>query len=802
MERRLLYSVLIIFFGWISYGQTPEAERGVLDLQSYNFYNSDLIPLDGEWEFYWEELINPERFKMGEDVPRPVYTNYLTEWKNVPDLQNSWHQFGYATYRLKIICGENNPPLSLYIPEVYSAYALYVNEDGFEGNGKVGENRLTSKPYWRPSSKVVELHPGMNEMVIQISNFDHHKGGPIRPVLLGKSDDVNYKRNFEIGSTLFLAGCLLIAGALALGLFWFNRTDYSGIFFCLFCFVYTYRVLGTGEYVIHAGLRFVPWGITLRMEYITLFLSVIFYTYFIRNLIEPKVKPIVFNIITGVSSLLTLMSLILPTYVFTAFIDYYLIFLGLMGVFVSIKYLLGINMSHKMSYVTLLGAVALSMVVLNKFQAHFKMGFENPVINTIGYVLFIFSQAIALAIRFGRNFRESFGAAQLAVRTKTDFLNTMSHELRTPMNAILGMTEFLDKTKLDANQKDKVGTIKKNGESLLSIIMDILSISELGTGELTLEKKKLNLEECIEGAARLATKEKKDKPIELKTWIDPEIPDTLIGDPIRVKQLLMHLLSNAFKFTERGEVLVSAELVNTVEEQVEVHFKIIDNGIGISEEVKAALFSAFSQAQSGNTRRYGGAGLGLTIVKQLVEMMEGSLQVSSKEGEGTTVSFSIILTKLAEEEEQKTKYRKEEIDKSLKILYAEDNPVNQKLIAMMLKTMGLELDIAENGKIAWEMAQKKQYHIIFMDIQMPEMDGFEATERIVADVSNRPVIIAVTANATESDKKKCFESGMNDFLTKPIKANDLKEALLKWQNLREYLDNDGSSGPKYIKLSS
>ncbi len=799
--RKFLYSILFILLGVLAM-KAKEAQKGVLDLRDHDFSKEKIISLEGDWEFYWKELINPEDFIYGKNLPKPDYMNFLTRWGDLPQLLKEEHQFGYATYRLKIICPDSMPPVTFNIPEVYSSYALYINGDGFEGNGKVGKSRQESVPYWRPSSKALQLKPGMNEMVMQISNFDHHKGGAIRPIEMGMSDQINYKRNFDISSTLFLAGCLLIAGALAMGLYWFNRTDYSGLFFSLFCFAYTYRILGTDQYVIHAAMRFAPWSFTLRLEYISLYISVISYSYFIRNLISLRVKPVFFHIVAVISGILVLATMILPTYIFTSFIDFYLVFLGLAMGYLAFNHLVNINLRHKMTYVTLIGIGSLFVVLMIQVLVYFKVLQDKPFLVTGGYVVFIFSQAVALAIRFGRNFRESFSAAQLAARSKSQFLNTMSHELRTPMNAIMGMTEFLERTELNNQQHEKIDTIKKNSESLMSIIMDILSISELESGQINLEKKPLNLRECIEGGINLALRERKDKPIDLEIDIDSDIPNDLIGDSIRFKQVFMHLVGNAFKFTEEGVVRISGEVKSSNDKQVELLFSIKDTGIGIPKNNIGGIFSTFFQGQDGNTRRYGGTGLGLTVVKELVRLMGGKVEVDSKKDRGTNVYFNVKLgiAKLSTISRKPVVERQTEVDKQLKVLYAEDNPVNQKLLAMMIKTMGIEIDLASNGLEAVEKARKKQYNIILMDIQMPEMDGFEATRNIIVSMQkNRPIIIAVTANATLADKKKCFEAGMNDFITKPIKADELKQTLLKWQGLREYMEDAEQA---VIKLSS
>ncbi|MEQ9263369.1 MAG: response regulator [Owenweeksia sp.] len=785
----------------------PVARQGVLDLRELDYTQHSMVPLSGEWEFYWNRIYSAQTIQSDQFKGSPDFIDYMTPWSDLPQTEEQAHSYGYATMRLKILCGDKIPSLSLYIPEVYTAYDLYVNGEGFEGNGLVGSTRETSIPYWRPSSKVVNLHPGENELVLHLSNFHHHKGGTTSPIVLGTSDEINYWRNFKISSTLFLAGCLLIAGALAFGFYWFNPTDYTGLFFFLFCGAYMYRLLGTEEYVIHAALRVwnVPWSITLRMEYFSLYLSVIFYVYFIRNLIQPRVKLIVFHTMASVSGLLALLSLVLPTQVFTSFMDPYLVLLGACMIAVGMVYLFKLNLRHKTTYVTLIGGVMLFVVVAQKILNYYHIIEENLMLTTAGYVVFICSQAVAMTIRFGRNFREKNTAAQIAAKSKDQFLNTMSHELRTPMNAILGMTDLLERSNLKDDQKEKVTTIKKNGESLLSIIMDILSITDIESGKFVLEKQLLNVRECVEGAYNLALKERRMK-VEFVKDVNSNVPDKLLGDSIRLKQILMHLLSNAFKFTEEGSVRLGVKVISEKDQDIELHFSIEDTGIGISQTTQSKLFSVFSQADSRNNRKFGGAGLGLAVVRQMVGLMGGEVEMESEAGKGTKVSFNIKLEKAEVHQEapaEKKVYRPTEIDAKLRILYAEDNPVNQKLLTMMMKTMGLDIDIAANGREAWEMARENHYHIILMDIQMPEMDGIEATRKIVRDMDLRPIIIAVTANATISDKKKCFEAGMNDFITKPIKAGDLKEGILKWQSLRKYLDDiDDRPEPKYIQLSS
>ncbi len=801
MKNKYFHTLVALFCIFIAAAE-PIAKKGVLDLRHHNFDEQATIELAGEWEFYWEKLYSTENLEQPEIYSKADFIDYLTRWGDLPQLQNSTHQFGFATMRLQILCPENLPPMSIYLPEVFSAYDMYVNGEGFEGNGQVGKNKEESVHYWRPSVKSIVLKPGKNVILVHISNFGHHKGGMIDHMILGESDEINYARNFRTGSTLFLAGCLLIAGAIGFTFFWFKTSDYTGIFFFLFACSYMYRILGTEEYVIHAVNRNLPWSFTLRLEYISLYCSVAFFIYFMRNLIEPKVKIIVLHIAAGISLILALLSSFLPTEIFTSFIDLYLVFLGVMMVTVGLIYIAKINLRHKTSFVTLAGGGFLAMVAFVKILSHFNIVGDNQLIATIGYVGFIFCQALAMTIRFGRSYRESTLAAQVAAQSKDQFLNTMSHELRTPMSAILGMADLLQNSRLDKDQKEKIDTIKTSGESLLSIIKDILNFTEAGTGKMVLENDRMSIKECLKGAYDIMNSEKKEA-VEFTTYLDPKIPEFVLGDSIRLKQILIHLLSNAFKFTNEGRVELKARLEEKKSNSTVVGFEVSDTGIGMQKKTVGEIFKVFSQEQSANNRKFGGVGLGLAVVKKVVELMKGEIQVSSIPGNGTKIEFTIEFENDKAVPKEKQEANEENIlNPKLKVLYAEDNPINQKLISMMMKGFGLDIDIAVNGLEAWEMAKAKHYHVVLMDIQMPEMDGIESTKRIIQDVKERPIIIAVTANATISDKKRCFEAGMNDFLTKPIKADVLKDGILKWQNFRDNKDENGQPKPKYIQLSS
>ncbi|MFN3755117.1 PAS domain S-box protein [Flavobacterium sp.] len=398
--------------------------------------------------------------------------------------------------------------------------------------------------------------------------------------------------------------------------------------------------------------------------------------------------------------------------------------------------------------------------------------------------------------------------ANEAVKSKQQFLSNMSHEIRTPMNAIIGFTKVVLKTELTAKQKEYLTAIKMSGDALIVLINDILDLAKVDSGKMTFEKTPFKLKLSIKAMLHLFETKIQEKNLKLISNYDASIPEVLVGDPVRLHQIILNLVSNAVKFTKSGKITVSVKLVSETDHDVAIQFSVTDTGIGISDTKTETIFENFQQATSGTSRIFGGTGLGLAIVKQLVQAQNGTIDIKSIIGEGSTFSFVLYFDKTNAEAVLEPEIT--EIDteiKDTKILVVEDMELNQLLMKTVLDDFGFECDIASNGKIAIEKLEKNTYDIILMDLQMPEMNGFEATEYIREKLKLTLPIIALTADVTTVDVAKCKAVGMNDYISKPVDERLLFSKLISFIKKpiaiieNEIMGNKQVQTIKYVDLS-
>ncbi|HWQ20796.1 MAG TPA: PAS domain-containing protein [Methanotrichaceae archaeon] len=370
-------------------------------------------------------------------------------------------------------------------------------------------------------------------------------------------------------------------------------------------------------------------------------------------------------------------------------------------------------------------------------------------------------------------------AAEAASQAKSEFLANMSHEIRTPMNAIIGMAGLLMDVSESPEECDCAQTIQSSGAALLTIINDILDLSKIEGGKMELEHQPFNLRDCIESSTDLFTASAQEKGLTLTYEVEDGLPEAIMGDKTRLRQVLINLIGNAVKFTDLGRVVIHAACRDG-----ELHFSVEDTGIGIPADFLSKLFQPFSQIDMSTTRKYGGTGLGLAISKNLVQLMDGKIWAESSQGQGSTFHFTIKLEPAEGPVLSVDRPFKGGIPSGysqslpLRILLAEDNPVNQKVALKMLRKVGYSADVAANGLEVLEALERKTYDVILMDVQMPEMSGMEAAKAIRERWPEMPVrIIALTAYALKGDKEKCIESGMDDYISKPVQMKELANVL-------------------------
>ncbi|PRY48300.1 signal transduction histidine kinase [Arcticibacter pallidicorallinus] len=772
--------ILILFLFFVSttvYAAQPAtAVGGLLDLRAEHFESS--VELNGQWKFYWNKLLSP---KAAANSDNPELVDFPFLWHGNFLNGEELPSFGYATYTLTILLPESSPPLSLGIPDMYSAYRLYLNNQVVAENGKVGTSKEDFIPYWQTHTVNIPENVDTIHLTLQIANFEHSKAGISNDIVIGKADSMAL-RTFQFAAIdLLLTGCLLMSGLYFLGLFIMGNRDKAILMFALYSIVFSYRIIGVGDYTLHSVLPGISWYITIRLEYMSLFAGIGIFALYTNYLYPEASSHRLPRIVYTLCFLFAFASLTLPPYYFTQLINPFLLLMAFCLIYVPYIYTRAYLKKLPGSVYALMSAIAVLIVFGISLLYYWGIAPKLQLLNFLSYVAFFFLQSLVLSHRVSFQLKKARLEAEQGLISKTEFLSTMSHEIRTPLNSVIGMSHLLLKNNPRKDQIEHLDVMLFSANNLLSIVNDILDYSKIEAGKVSFEQIEMNAAAIVRNIVTSLQASAQDKGIELTLHSDPNLPYKLIGDPTRLSQVITNLVHNAIKFTEVGKVQVSLYIVEENENSVTLKFQVKDSGIGISKEKHKLIFERFTQADSSTSRGFGGTGLGLAITKKILELQNSTLELVSEEGKGSEFYFTQTFGKSTlKETELKKGFLPEESYKPLNginILLVEDNKMNVLVAQSFLQRWGATIDVAVNGLEALHKLNKEKHHLILMDLHMPIMDGYEATIRLRQQGVHIP-IIALTANLPNEIDEKLKEVGINNVVVKPFLPDELYRTIL------------------------
>jgi signal transduction histidine kinase/ActR/RegA family two-component response regulator len=777
----LLFSCCILFSAHAA--EHPlQAIQGVIDLRQSDLKN-EKIELGGEWGMYWKRIITPaDSVKPDAFVPFPkLWTKTILNGAALPNI-------GYASYSLTVLLPKHTNELALMVPDTYTSYRLFVNGKMFANAGNPDSSEEKAVPKWLQKTLALDSTSDTLHLILQVANFWHSKGGPYKQIVIGDRYALFTEKEQDSALDLVLTGCLFMGGLFFLGLFLFGRHDKSILYFALFCIVYSYRMVGARGYTLHAVFPDIPWIITIHFEYLTLFISVLFFSLYTRYLYPEESNKYQTRIQVWACAVLSAIVVIFPPGIFTQLINpFLLIMFGVIG-YAFYVYIRAMRNKRTGALYALLstGVVLIVFIVIN--LQYFNIVSPQKGILFIGYISFFFLQSLILSFRFASALNQAKEQAEQGLKAKNEFLSTMSHEIRTPLNSILGMTHLILRDNPRTEQKEQLSVLLFSANNLLAIVNDILDYNKIEAGKVNFELIETDLVNVVKNIIFGLKTSAEEKNIDLRLQIDPDLKSKILGDPTRIGQIVTNLVSNAIKFTRKGHVLLDIKVDRQTNTDITLTIRVEDTGIGIAQEKQKMIFERFTQADTSTSRNFGGTGLGLAICKRLLEMQGSTLHLDSEHGKGSVFYFTQTFSKVVTTEkkvESRTHHLPTEESRPLtgvSILLVEDNEVNILVARTFLERWGATIDVAINGQEALDKVDTTRHKLVLMDMHMPVMDGYEASRRMRERGIKIP-IVALTASLPREVDDKIKTTGIDDIVVKPFVPDNLFKVILHHTNV-------------------
>ena len=752
----------------------PIARSGILDLRKADF-NSNSTLLKGEWKFFWNSFQNPahtdDHFE---------YTEFPKLWKESLWQNHAISSQGFASYQITILLPKSNEQLALKIPEVYSAYNLFVNNKLIAKNGKPGISKATEVPYWSNQVKPLNTTSDTLNLVLHISNFHHSKGGPIKNIEIGLLSKLQTESNLIHAYNYFLTGCIFMGGFFFMGLYLFGRHDKSILYFALFCLFYSYRILGSREYTIHSMFPDLSWEFSIYCEYLSLFLAVTMFTLYTRHLYPRDTPQKLLSVMAGICMAFVLITVVTSPILFTRLIDPFIIVVISYIAFAAVIYWKAFRNKRIGASYALMSTAAIFIIILSVIVEYYGIATPFDLIVFLGYLVFFFCQSLILTFRFAYSLKKAKEEAELGLKVKSEFLSTMSHEIRTPLNSVIGTTHLIMREVPRPDQKEHLDVLLFSANNLLNIVNDVLDFSALEEGKIRFANEPMDISKIARNIVLGYKAAANNARINFLLELDEDIPAQISGDSTRTSQIIGNLVHNAIKFTHTGFVKLSVKEISRSDHEINLKISVEDTGIGIPLSKQKMIFERFTQVDSSTSRGFSGTGLGLAISKRILELQGIDLHLESEPDKGSVFYFTQTFKILQQQKTKNTAISENEDNyplENVEILIVEDNPMNVLVLQNFLKRWGAKSDVAQNGLQALEKLDSSRHQIVLMDLHMPVMDGYEATKGIRSRGENIP-IIALTASVALDVENQIFGIGIDDIVVKPFMPDDLLRVIL------------------------